>query len=63
MKVIIFKDWNKKKIEDEKAHQELLAAEAKAKSQQSRDVLPKGFEAKSKVESPKTSKGTLPKGF
>ena len=48
-----------KKIEDEKTRQELLVSEAKAKSQQSRGVLPKGFEA----ESPKTSKGTLPKGF
>jgi hypothetical protein len=51
------------KIDDEKAFQELLEAEAKARSTASRGTLPKGFEAKPEPEAPKTSRGTLPKGF
>ncbi len=51
------------KIDDEKAFQELLEAEAKARSTANRGTLPKGFEAKSEPEAPKASSGTLPKGF
>ena len=51
------------RIEDEKAYQESVAAEAKAKAQQTRGVLPKGFESKPEPEPPKASRGTLPKGF
>ena len=51
------------KIEDKKAYQEQVEAEAKSKAQQTRGVLPKGFEPKPESESPKTSRGTLPKGF
>jgi hypothetical protein len=52
------------KADDEQAYQEIIEAEAKAKSQQSRGILPKGFEpaAESAPEPPKP-KGTLPKGF
>ncbi len=58
------------KIDDEKAFQELLEAEAKARTASSRGTLPKGFEpkpeseaAKPESEAAKASKGTLPKGF
>ena len=53
------------RIDDAKAYQEMIAAEAKAKAsaQQSRGTLPKGFEVKPEPEAPKSSKGTLPKGF
>jgi hypothetical protein len=53
------------KIDDEKAFDELLEAEDKARSTASRGTLPKGFEPKqeSEPEAPKTSRGTLPKGF
>ena len=57
-------------IEQKKAYEEQLkteAAEVEAKSQASagsaRGSLPKGFEAKPGPEKPKSSKGTLPKGF
>ncbi len=51
------------KIDIENAYQQQLADEAKAQAQtqQTRGVLPKGFEPK--VEEPKASRGTLPKGF
>ncbi len=54
------------RIDDEKAFQELLEAEAKARATQSRGTLPKGFEPKPeepKPEEKKASRGTLPKGF
>ena len=51
------------KIDDEKAFDELLEAESKARSTASRGTLPKGFEPNSEPEAPKASKGTLPKGF
>ena len=58
------------KIDQQKAYAEELkreAAEAAARSQSSassnRGSLPKGFEAKPEPAQPKSSKGTLPKGF
>ena len=58
------------KIEQEEAYEEEQrreAAESAARSQASagstRGSLPKGFEAPSEPEKPKSSKGTLPKGF
>jgi len=51
------------KIDDEKAFNELLEAESKARSTASRGTLPKGFEPKPETEAPKASRGTLPKGF
>jgi len=51
------------KIEQEKAYQESVEAEAKPKSQSSRGSLPKGFNPTPEPEAPKSSKGTLPKGF
>ena len=56
---------DQQRIDDAKAYQEMIAAEAKAKAsaQQSRGTLPKGFEVKPEPEAPKSSKGTLPKGF
>ena len=51
------------RIDDEKAYQELVAAEANARAKQTRGSLPKGFESKPEPEAPKSSKGTLPKGF
>ncbi len=51
------------KIEQEKANQESVEAEAKSKSQSSGGRLPKGFEPTPEPETPKSSKGTLPKGF
>ena len=53
----------RQRIDDEKAFDELLEAESKARSTSSRGTLPKGFEPKSEPEAPKASKGTLPKGF
>ena len=59
------KRLEQQRIDDAKAYQEMLAAEAKAKTstQQSRGTLPKGFEAQTEPEPSKSSKGTLPKGF
>jgi hypothetical protein len=56
---------DQERIDDAKAYQEMIVAEAKAKAsaQQSRGTLPKGFEVKPEPEAPKSSKGTLPKGF
>ena len=53
------------RIDEEKAFDELLEAESKARSTASRGTLPKGFEPKPEAEpeAPKASKGTLPKGF
>ena len=51
------------KIDDEKAYQELVAAEAKSLATANRGTLPKGFQAKPEPKAPDTSKGTLPKGF
>ncbi len=51
------------RAEQEKSYQEMLEAEAKAKSQSNRGSLPKGFEPTLEPETPKSSKGTLPKGF
>jgi hypothetical protein len=53
------------RIDDEKAYQEIIEAETKSKAQQTRGSLPKGFEPTSEPEPepPKSSKGTLPKGF
>jgi hypothetical protein len=53
------------RIDEDKAFDELLEAEAKARSTASRGTLPKGFEPKPEPEpeAPKASRGTLPKGF
>ena len=53
------------RIEEEKAYQEIIEAEAKSRSQQTRGSLPKGFEPKPEPEpeQQKQSRGTLPKGF
>jgi hypothetical protein len=53
------------KVEEQKAFDELLEAEAKARATASRGTLPKGFEPKPEPEpeAPKASRGTLPKGF
>jgi hypothetical protein len=58
------------RIDQQKAYEEELqreAAESAAKSQASagstRGSLPKGFESQPEPEKPKSSKGTLPKGF
>ncbi|MCV0431367.1 MAG: trans-sialidase [Nitrosopumilus sp.] len=51
------------RIDEEKEFQQLLEAEAKARSTASRGTLPKGFEPKPEPEAPKASRGTLPKGF
>jgi len=47
------------RIDDEKAFDELLEAESKARSTSSRGTLPKGFEPKSESETPKASRGTV----
>ncbi|MFQ5497723.1 MAG: trans-sialidase, partial [Nitrosopumilus sp.] len=49
--------------DDERAYQEAVEAEVKAKAQQTRGSLPKGFEPQPEPETPKASRGTLPKGF
>ena len=49
------------RIEEEKAYQEIIEAEARSRAQQTRGSLPKGFEPE--PEQPKKSRGTLPKGF
>ena len=51
------------RIDEDKAFDGLLEAEAKARSTASRGTLPKGFEPKPEPEAPKASRGTLPKGF
>ena len=53
------------RIDEDKAFDELLEAESKARSTAGRGTLPKGFEPKpeSEPEAPKASRGTLPKGF
>ena len=51
------------RIDNEKAYQELVEAEAKSRSQKTRGSLPKGFEVKTEPEHTKPAKGTLPKGF
>ena len=60
----------KERTEQQKAHEEQVkreAAEMATKSQASassaRGSLPKGFEAKPEPEKPKSSQGSLPKGF
>ncbi len=62
------KRLEQQKIDDEKAYQELLEAEVKARAAHTRGTLPRGFEAKPeetkpKESKPEASKGTLPKGF
>ena len=47
---------------DEKAYRE-LEAEVQSRAQKTRGSLPKDFESKSEPEPPKSSRGTLPKGF
>ncbi|QLH02578.1 trans-sialidase [Nitrosopumilus cobalaminigenes] len=49
--------------DEDKAFDELLEKEAKARSTANRGTLPKGFEPKPEPEAPKASRGTLPKGF
>ena len=51
------------RVESQKEFDEMLEAEAKARSTASRGTLPKGFEPKPEPEAPKASRGTLPKGF
>ena len=51
------------RIAQEQEYQKIVEAEAKARSQKTRGSLPKGFETQSEPEPPKTSRGTLPKGF
>ncbi|MFQ5475985.1 MAG: trans-sialidase [Nitrosopumilus sp.] len=53
------------KIAAEKAYQEQLAAESARRASSNQGSLPKGFEPTPapEPEAPKTSKGTLPKGF
>ena len=53
------------RIDDEKAYQELVADEEITRAQQVRGSLPKELESppKPKVETPSSSKGSLPKGF
>ena len=53
------------KIAQEKAYQEALADESASRASSTQGSLPKGFEPASapEPEAPKTSKGTLPKGF
>ncbi|EGP93314.1 hypothetical protein [Nitrosarchaeum koreense] len=51
------------RIEDEKRYQEAVAEEVKTRTNTTHGALPKGFEAKPSPEPPKTSRGTLPKGF
>jgi len=59
------KRLEQQKIDDAKAAAEAAAAEAAAKVSANKrgGALPKGFEAKAEPESPKKSRGTLPKGF
>ncbi len=51
------------KIAREQESKKIAEAETKARSQKTRGILPKGFETPSESEPPKTSRGTLPKGF
>jgi hypothetical protein len=51
------------RIEEEQRYQEAVVEEVKTRSNTTHGALPKGFEAKPSPEQPKTSKGTLPKGF
>ena len=51
------------RIEDEKRYQEAVVEEVQTRSKVTHGALPKGFEATPAPETPKTSKGTLPKGF
>ena len=51
------------RIEEEKRYQEAVVEEVKTRTNATHGALPKGFEAKAAPEPPKTSKGTLPKGF
>jgi len=51
------------RVEEEKAYQQIIEAEAKSRSERTRGSLPKGFEPTSEPEPPKSSRGTLPKGF
>ncbi|WP_371504745.1 trans-sialidase [Nitrosopumilus adriaticus] len=63
------KRMEQERIDQEKAYQESLAAEARAAAEASSasskkgGALPKGFEPKPEPEAPKSSRGTLPKGF
>src|SRR3972149_546144 len=51
------------RIEEEQAYQEAVEDEVKARTNATHSALPKGFEPKPATEQPKTSRGTLPKGF
>ncbi len=51
------------RIEEEQAYQKAVEDEVKARANTTHGSLPKGFESKPAPEQPKTSKGTLPKGF
>ena len=59
------KRLEQQKIDDAKEAAEAAAVEAAAKVSANKKggALPKGFEAKAEPEPPKSSKGTLPKGF
>ncbi|MEO2220490.1 MAG: trans-sialidase, partial [Nitrosopumilus sp.] len=59
------KRLEQQKIDDAKEAAEAAAAEdaAKVSANKKGGALPKGFEAKAEPEPPKSSKGTLPKGF
>jgi nucleosome binding factor SPN SPT16 subunit len=51
------------RIEEEQAYQETVEDEVKVRTNATHGTLPKGFESKPAPEQPKTSRGTLPKGF
>src|SRR3970282_2838196 len=51
------------RIEEEQAYQEAVEDEVKARTNATHSALQKGFELKPATEQPKTSRGTLPKGF
>ena len=58
------KRLEQRKIDEANEEADAQAAEAEnATSNKKSGALPKGFEAKSEPEAPKSSKGTLPKGF
>ena len=51
------------RIEQEQAYQESVEEEVNTITNSTHGALPKGFEPKPSPEQPKTSRGTLPKGF
>jgi len=51
------------RIEEEQSYQEAVEEAVQTRTNATHSALPKGFEAKPVSEKPKTSRGTLPKGF